>query len=144
MLSFAGAAAAAPGGGDRDCSDFETQQQAQQFLLPGDPHNLDADGNGIACESLPSGAASGPVRRCGTIKVHPARANSDLIGNIRARGVTCASARRLIGRAARAWPPGSTAWRHDGYAWRAKLIEASARLRGARGPRWITGLYVVF
>jgi hypothetical protein len=49
-----------------------------------------------------------------------------------------------IGRAARAWPQGSTVWRHDGYTWRARLLEASAKLRGVRGSRWITGLYVVF
>lgn len=43
---------------DRDCSDFETQPQAQYFFelhTPGDPHNLDGDGNGVACESLPGG-----------------------------------------------------------------------------------------
>ena len=42
-----------------DCSDFDTQQEAQeQFEADGgpeeDPHNLDSDGDGIACESLPS------------------------------------------------------------------------------------------
>jgi hypothetical protein len=46
------------GGGfvDRDCSDFSTQAQAQAFFQqqgPGDPHNLDGDGDGIACEELP-------------------------------------------------------------------------------------------
>jgi Deoxyribonuclease NucA/NucB/Excalibur calcium-binding domain len=39
--------------GDLDCSDFSTQAQAQKHLLPGDPHGLDADGDGRACESLP-------------------------------------------------------------------------------------------
>jgi endonuclease YncB( thermonuclease family) len=41
---------------DMDCSDFETQPEAQAFFKrhqPGDPHNLDGDGNGVACESLP-------------------------------------------------------------------------------------------
>jgi len=41
---------------DMDCSDFETQPEAQAFFehhQPGDPHNLDGDGNGVACESLP-------------------------------------------------------------------------------------------
>ena len=38
-----------------DCSDFDSQDQAQQVLenAPGDPSGLDGDGNGIACESLP-------------------------------------------------------------------------------------------
>ncbi len=40
---------------DRDCRDFSTQQEAQRFFEqagPGDPHNLDADNDGIACEGL--------------------------------------------------------------------------------------------
>ena len=44
-----------PSDGDYDCSDFESQNQAQQILenTPGDPNRLDGDGNGVACESLP-------------------------------------------------------------------------------------------
>lgn len=43
---------------DRDCGDFDTQRQAQNFFLDhggpnNDPHRLDADGDGIACETLP-------------------------------------------------------------------------------------------
>lgn len=43
---------------DRDCGDFEIQPEAQRFFerhQPGDPHNLDGDGNGEACENLPEG-----------------------------------------------------------------------------------------
>jgi micrococcal nuclease len=43
-------------GGDCDCAHFATHAEAQAFyesLLPGDPHELDGDANGIACESLP-------------------------------------------------------------------------------------------
>lgn len=43
-------------GGDKDCKDFATQREAQRFFesqRPGDPHGLDRDGDGIACESLP-------------------------------------------------------------------------------------------
>jgi micrococcal nuclease len=45
-------------GGDKDCSDFTTHAQAQAFFIsqggPGsDPHRLDSDGDGVACESLP-------------------------------------------------------------------------------------------
>lgn len=50
--------AAAPAGavrGDRDCSDFRTQKAAQRFFKKHhpkrDPHRLDADRDGIACES---------------------------------------------------------------------------------------------
>jgi endonuclease YncB( thermonuclease family) len=41
---------------DRDCGDFATQAAAQAFYEqagPGDPHRLDGDGDGRACESLP-------------------------------------------------------------------------------------------
>jgi hypothetical protein len=38
---------------DLDCADFATQQEAQAELErdPSDPHGLDADGDGVACES---------------------------------------------------------------------------------------------
>lgn len=44
-----------PPDGDYNCDDFETQTQAQHVLETeaGDPHDLDRDGDGIACESLP-------------------------------------------------------------------------------------------
>jgi hypothetical protein len=42
---------------DRDCADFATQRQAQRFYKNHnprrDPHRLDADRDGIACEDLP-------------------------------------------------------------------------------------------
>ena len=41
---------------DKDCYDFANQRQAQGFYEnhgPGDPHNLDGDNDGIACETLP-------------------------------------------------------------------------------------------
>ncbi len=41
--------------GDRDCSDFRSWAEAQRFYESqgsGDPHRLDADNDGIACESL--------------------------------------------------------------------------------------------
>lgn len=47
---------------DCNCSDFSTQEEAQAVLnaFPNDPHRLDGDSDGIACESLPSQAiASG-------------------------------------------------------------------------------------
>lgn len=43
-------------GNDRDCSDFSSQAKAQRFYerqKPGDPHRLDGNGDGVACESLP-------------------------------------------------------------------------------------------
>lgn len=45
--------------GDLDCSDFATQEEAQENLAPGDPDGLDADSDGIACETLPQGGSGG-------------------------------------------------------------------------------------
>src|ERR1700761_9839698 len=45
---------------DYDCSDFANQAEAEEYLLPGDPYNLDADGDGIACEDLPCPCSSSP------------------------------------------------------------------------------------
>ncbi len=46
--------ASAPAEGrDYDCADFTSQAEAQRQLLPGDPYQLDGDGDGVACESLP-------------------------------------------------------------------------------------------
>jgi len=69
MLALVGAVALDPGpaaaqgeqqalGGDRDCGDFGSQASAQNFFLnhggpDRDPHGLDSDGDGIACESNP-------------------------------------------------------------------------------------------
>ena len=44
---------------DRDCADFSTQEEAQAFYdsqdnPSSDPHRLDNDGDGVACQSLPS------------------------------------------------------------------------------------------
>lgn len=40
--------------GDYDCSDFSSQWEAQEFFESeaGDYHDLDRDGDGVACESL--------------------------------------------------------------------------------------------
>jgi len=46
---------------DYDCSDFSTQSEAQAYLLPGDPYDLDRDGDGRACDDLPSTSASPPA-----------------------------------------------------------------------------------
>ena len=47
-----------PNGPDRDCGDFDTHAEAQAFFLAAggpdqDPHRLDRDKDGSACESLP-------------------------------------------------------------------------------------------
>ena len=47
-----------PGGPDRNCSDFDNWSEAQAFFLAAggpdiDPHTLDRNSDGVACESLP-------------------------------------------------------------------------------------------
>ncbi len=45
-----------PDGPDVNCDDFDSQAEAQAFFEaagPGDPHGLDADDDGEACETLP-------------------------------------------------------------------------------------------
>jgi len=48
---------ASAAGGDKDCSDFGTQKEAQRFFESHnpnqDPHQLDGDGDGVVCEDLP-------------------------------------------------------------------------------------------
>lgn len=49
-----------PNGPDRDCGDFDTHSVAQRFFEAAggparDPHRLDGDDDGEACESLPGG-----------------------------------------------------------------------------------------
>lgn len=58
LLTFTTAAAigtaAAAQDGDLDCADFDSQQEAQDVLDgdPSDPNNLDADDDGVPCESF--------------------------------------------------------------------------------------------
>ena len=57
-VALVSAVAAAPAAaGDKDCSDFSSWREAQHFFIKHggprrDPHRLDADHDGIACESL--------------------------------------------------------------------------------------------
>ncbi len=49
---------------DRDCSDFDSQAEAQRYFVDrggpdSDPDRLDADGDGRACDSLPCPCGSG-------------------------------------------------------------------------------------
>jgi len=56
---------------DYDCSDFSTQEEAQEYLLPGDPYGLDGDNDGVACEDLPSGGGGGGGGGGGSVKPAP-------------------------------------------------------------------------
>lgn len=60
LLLLSGQAVSAQGG-DRDCGDFSSQAAAQAALVPGDPERLDANNNGVACETFeyPDDSVSG-------------------------------------------------------------------------------------
>jgi endonuclease YncB( thermonuclease family) len=95
---------------DRDCGDFATQAAAQTFFLGNgpstDPHRLDADGDGIACDANPcpcstrvtplTGTAATPVK---TTIVQYARVTSVADGDtVNVRLATGANRRvRLLG-----------------------------------------------
>ncbi len=55
----------APPDADADCADYASQAEAQAALRadPRDPHHLDADRDGIACEKLPPPRDEVPVAR---------------------------------------------------------------------------------
>lgn len=50
---------------DYDCADFANQAEAEEYLPPGDPYNLDADNDGLACEDLPCPCSSTPGQGAG-------------------------------------------------------------------------------
>ncbi len=52
---------------DLNCSDFASQAEAQEVLEddPSDPNNLDGEGDGIACESLPGGGSASSTASAG-------------------------------------------------------------------------------
>jgi hypothetical protein len=57
-IAGAGGGGGGSGGGDADCADFPTQAAAQHYFVDhggpsSDPSGLDADHDGVACESLP-------------------------------------------------------------------------------------------
>ncbi|MGG7566385.1 excalibur calcium-binding domain-containing protein [Rhodovulum sp. DZ06] len=62
------AARSSRGTAGRNCSDFRTHAQAQRFYTAEggparDPHRLDRDRDGLACEGLPGGRAAQAARR---------------------------------------------------------------------------------
>jgi len=97
LLAALGAIALLPSAAlaDYDCADFATQEEAQEQLLPGDPYNLDADGDGIACEDLPSGGGGGGG------SVQPAPPPPPELSKAAARSAAKAKARRYVSRSAR-------------------------------------------
>jgi hypothetical protein len=112
-------APAAQGFKDRDCSDFKTQKQAQKFFKKHnprkDPHGLDGDHDGVACEDNPCPCAhrrqigpaesaerrgpeprrSGNRRKCGVLP------GQGFYNYVKVRNVSCREAKRIGNKAGR-------------------------------------------
>ena len=71
-LLLAASAPVAAQARDYDCADFANQAEAEEYLLPGDPYNLDGDNDGIACEDLPCPCSSEPGGGGGESEEQPA------------------------------------------------------------------------
>ena len=58
---------------DLDCRNFATQEEAQAYLNahPGDPDNLDSNGDGVACETRPHLLVGGPTTTTRTTTTTP-------------------------------------------------------------------------
>jgi hypothetical protein len=82
---------------DLDCADFATQEEAQENLQPGDPDGLDADNDGIACETLPSGG-SGEGGDPGSTALPPAPPRPPKLDKAAARDAAERKARKFTRR----------------------------------------------
>jgi hypothetical protein len=95
-----------------NCSDFRYREDAQRYLYPGDPHRLDGDGDGRACEDLPSRNSTASL----------------FLGRYEAQGIARRAVKRRYGqrwmraRAGRVWCPVRTSDRTVGclasFIWR--------------------------
>jgi len=89
-----------PLGPDRNCGDFKTWAEAQDFFEAAggptnDPHRLDGDHDGIACESLPGA----PLSSSATTSVSPTQKPPTAVSTAATRS---------------SWPVGATARCRDG------------------------------
>jgi endonuclease YncB( thermonuclease family) len=131
-LTGAGPAAAA----DRDCSDFDTQRQAQRYFVAKggpqrDPDNLDSDGDGTACESNPCPCAYGDGGGEGRAQRIRARVTGIVDGDtLRVRAFGARRSRytvRLIGI--------DTPEKYGGAECGARRASSSMRRRARKGTR---------
>lgn len=85
---------------DYDCADFENQAEAEEYLLPGDPYNLDADSDGVACEALPCPCSYSPgtTEEPPPTAIHEKPAEPPKLNKAVARSTAVAKSRRYNGR----------------------------------------------
>ena len=133
-LALALLAAAPARAVDRDCSDFDTQRQAQNYFLGAggparDPDHLDSDGDGTACESNPCPCKYGPGGGGGRPQRIRARVTAVVDGDtLRVRAFGARRKRytvRLIGI--------DTPEKYGGLECGARRASASMRRRAPRG-----------
>lgn len=90
--------------GTQDCADFDTQEAAQAFYdqhvndTPGnpDPFDLDTDGDGKACEGLPTAAASPGATTAPTATASPTTTSGQLPQSGAETGVIALSGLSLL------------------------------------------------
>ncbi len=125
--------AAPASAGDKDCSDFKSQKQAQKFFKKHnpkkDPHYLDADNDGIACEDNPCPCS------------HRVASSKSLPTRDRTQRMTIPMAKFYISRSLKdqyghVWTDGSRkTWK------RCKNVSA---VRVSCGLAWVSGNYVYY
>lgn len=86
---------------DRDCGDFDSQRAAQIFFLNqggpnSDPHGLDSDGDGIACESNPAPTYYGTTPPGGGGRPDPQPQPQPQITAVRSTATLAVNPTRLI------------------------------------------------
>lgn len=118
---------------DYNCSDFGTQSEAQEQLLPGDPYGLDGDSDGEACEELPCpcGTSSSPSEPSHTTPAPPPPYRLD-------KAAARSAAKHLISRFMRSSPRLDSSSFH-GCARRAmRRVDCTFTARGRTGTQRLT------
>lgn len=107
MMTLAGAGLmvalipASASAADLDCADFSNQAEAQEHLLPGDPHGLDGDNDGVACEASPCPCSYGSARPPGPISTPKPPPPPPKLRKAAARAAAERKARRYLRRSPR-------------------------------------------
>lgn len=90
---------------DQNCADFSSQEEAQDALQPGDPDNLDEDGDGSACETYDYSTATTPSTSDTTTPTTSATTSPTPTSSTTATPTTSATTTPTTGAAA---PPTTT------------------------------------